>query len=344
MLLDLWMNKQYIMLYDMLPMTESKVLRNYVQSFSSFLEDISKEIAKNSHFCQNIYSSLERTLKIYSGAGDIDPLLSVDNIKSFSNEIYSEALNNLRANMPELKEGDDLFVSYYMVKHSIIMNEYHNIINSYFEEKKNAILEVARSNGIEISVPENMPSGIDDLLNYLTSMQKDLDEKLKSLIHASQIELKLESDGKKVHGDINIEYKGMEDVKSLTLHLDGSIEGTTIEFGPIKRGERKSRNIVSMATDSSRLRIIAEYDGERKERDIDAYFLIERGFRALKASGNEKCQLCRGRIFKDLDMVICEKCGATYHYQCAKRAGKCTACGNKFDFTEKRELEVKLSL
>gem|GEM_PF-3712957 len=344
MLLDLWMNKQYIMLYDMLPMTESKVLRNYVQSFSSFLEDISKEIAKNSHFCQNIYSSLERTLKIYSGAGDIDPLLSVDNIKSFSNEIYSEALNNLRANMPELKEGDDLFVSYYMMKHSIIMNEYHNIINSYFEEKKNAILEVARSNGIEISVPENMPSGIDDLLNYLASMQKDLDEKLKSLIHASQIELKLESDGKKVHGDINIEYKGMEDVKSLTLHLDGSIEGTTIEFGPIKRGERKSRNIVSMATDSSRLRIIAEYDGERKERDIDAYFLIERGFRALKASGNEKCQLCRGRIFKDLDMVICEKCGATYHYQCAKRAGKCTACGNKFDFTEKRELEVKLSL
>jgi hypothetical protein len=112
----------------------------------------------------------------------------------------------------------------------------------------------------------------------------------------------------------------------------------------MRKGERRSHEISSRVQDSNVLRITLDYDGERKEREMEADLQIKRGFTSLKASGTEKCVLCRGRIFRDLDMVICEKCGATYHYQCAKRAGKCLSCGNRFDFTEKKSMGVKISL
>ncbi len=59
-----------------------------------------------------------------------------------------------------------------------------------------------------------------------------------------------------------------------------------------------------------------------------------KGYSVSMASGSEKCALCRGKIFKDTEMVTCSKCGATYHLQCAKRAGKCKICGTVFLFKE----------
>ncbi|NPA75724.1 MAG: DUF835 domain-containing protein [Euryarchaeota archaeon] len=56
------------------------------------------------------------------------------------------------------------------------------------------------------------------------------------------------------------------------------------------------------------------------------------GYTLKKSSGSEKCALCRGKIFRDTDMVICSNCGAMYHYQCAKRSGKCNVCGHVFLF------------
>jgi len=45
------------------------------------------------------------------------------------------------------------------------------------------------------------------------------------------------------------------------------------------------------------------------------------------ATGTEKCNFCKGKIKAGLPIIKCS-CGAVYHEPCAKRAGKCSSCGN----------------
>ncbi|MGC9204116.1 MAG: RING finger protein [Thermoplasmata archaeon] len=343
-ILELWNNRQYVMLYDFLPMAESKVLRNYVQSFSSFLGEELGTIIRNSHFTQDVYASLNQTYSIYSGAGDLDPLQAVDAIKSYSDNVYAEAYRNLSSRIGNIREGNDLFLPYYDYIARGFLNSYEKILGNYLEERRSRILEVARTNGIEVKPFELKELRIDKVIGHLISLENEVNEKLKMLRHISDMELNMESDGNNIRGRVDLEYRGKEDVKKLILRLSGVTENITIDFGGMRKGERRSHEISSRVQDSNVLRITLDYDGERKEREMEADLQIKRGFTSLKASGTEKCVLCRGRIFRDLDMVICEKCGATYHYQCAKRAGKCLSCGNRFDFTEKKSMGVKISL
>ncbi|MEM3512980.1 MAG: RING finger protein, partial [Thermoplasmata archaeon] len=48
------------------------------------------------------------------------------------------------------------------------------------------------------------------------------------------------------------------------------------------------------------------------------------------ATGNEKCNFCKGKIKAGLAIIKC-KCGAVYHEPCAKRVGKCNACSTSFE-------------
>ncbi|MEM3444631.1 MAG: hypothetical protein QW115_01495 [Thermoplasmata archaeon] len=65
---------------------------------------------------------------------------------------------------------------------------------------------------------------------------------------------------------------------------------------------------------------------EMKVEAVEVKVEFEKGV----ASGNEKCNFCKGKIKAGLPIIKC-KCGAVYHEPCAKRLGKCNACNTSFE-------------
>ncbi len=103
----------------------------------------------------------------------------------------------------------------------------------------------------------------------------------------------------------------------------------------IKNGEKKN------------IAITAKLDDPSKQLNMDVFFetvsgtihnktfsfeVNLEGYSIIQATGLEHCALCRGKIFKGKEMVVCSECGATYHRPCAERLSKCKMCGNPFFF------------
>ncbi|MGM0405984.1 MAG: RING finger protein [Thermoplasmatota archaeon] len=59
-------------------------------------------------------------------------------------------------------------------------------------------------------------------------------------------------------------------------------------------------------------------------------------FKIINATGEEKCGICKGKIKKGLDVIICD-CGSTYHKLCGERKGECPDCGLEFTLEEKEK-------
>ncbi|MEM3396547.1 MAG: hypothetical protein QW620_01750 [Thermoplasmata archaeon] len=72
----------------------------------------------------------------------------------------------------------------------------------------------------------------------------------------------------------------------------------------------------------------AEPKVEEKPKEPTEEVKIE--FEKGVATGNEKCNFCKGKIKAGLAIIKC-KCGAVYHEPCAKRVGKCNACSTSFE-------------
>ena len=57
--------------------------------------------------------------------------------------------------------------------------------------------------------------------------------------------------------------------------------------------------------------------------------------KAVKVSGQVKCDICLGVIKKDLPSVLCG-CGKQFHNSCAMRVGKCPICDKELGYTAQR--------
>jgi hypothetical protein len=57
--------------------------------------------------------------------------------------------------------------------------------------------------------------------------------------------------------------------------------------------------------------------------------------KAVKVSGQVKCDICLGVIKKDLPSVLCG-CGKQFHNSCAMRVGACPICGKELGYTTQR--------
>jgi predicted amidophosphoribosyltransferase len=57
--------------------------------------------------------------------------------------------------------------------------------------------------------------------------------------------------------------------------------------------------------------------------------------KAVKVSGQVKCDICLGVIKKDLPSVLCG-CGKQFHNSCAMRVGTCPMCGRELGYTAQR--------
>ncbi|MCX8174070.1 MAG: hypothetical protein N3F63_05655 [Thermoplasmata archaeon] len=74
----------------------------------------------------------------------------------------------------------------------------------------------------------------------------------------------------------------------------------------------------------------AKAETKVEEKPQEAAPEVKMEFEKGVASGNEKCNFCKGKIKAGLAIIKC-KCGAVYHEPCAKRTGKCNACGTSLE-------------
>ncbi len=137
---------------------------------------------------------------------------------------------------------------------------------------------------------------------------------------------------------MKVSIKNMSEYPAVNVSLEFHGAFTKkVEVGTVGKGEVKLLEVSGDVRDISapvNMDIIYEsISGKINTRSATLDINIK-GYTMGSSTGTEKCALCRGKIFKDSDMVICDSCGAKYHIQCARRAGKCKVCGHVFLFEE----------
>ncbi len=135
-----------------------------------------------------------------------------------------------------------------------------------------------------------------------------------------------------VHAFFDVINKDRFPARNITMEVHGAFSHN-VKVAEIPPGEHVSLEVVDEVRDPDSMvdvDIVYEGPGGNIATRSFRFKLNLRGYFVKKAKGTEKCSYCRGKIFRDTDMAICSKCGATYHVQCARRAGRCKICGNVF--------------
>ncbi len=153
--------------------------------------------------------------------------------------------------------------------------------------------------------------------------------------------------------EITVELVHVDVDEDLTCHILLSVKNTgTYEAKNISievYGVFKSQEKIESMKEGKEIKldIVGKIDNPDENINVDVFFegvdgemitksfvfeVNVKGYTVAYATGTEHCALCRGKIFKGDEMVVCSECGATYHKKCAERLRKCKICGNVFVF------------
>ncbi|NPA75723.1 MAG: DUF835 domain-containing protein [Euryarchaeota archaeon] len=133
---------------------------------------------------------------------------------------------------------------------------------------------------------------------------------------------------------IIVENTGNFMAKDVSMEIYGAVK-ISEKIGSMKNGEKKELTLEAKVIDPDEPLNVDVFYENVDGKIITKSFVFEaniKGYAVTKATGAERCVLCRGKIFKGTELVICSECGATYHRTCAERLSKCKICGNTFFF------------
>jgi len=204
-----------------------------------------------------------------------------------------------------------------------------------------------------ISLGLNLDKQIKELKNTLASLE-DLDAATKKIENMKEeirrmmdslkpsLEVNLEdvkTINSKYLATISINNKGDVDALNIMLRIHGALNlERPMPIMKVAKGAKETIEAYLIPQEGEDIAVEVLYhrfDGKEYKNVFNwKYRVKKRGFHIEKAKEKVKCTLCRGTIIPsmNLDILICDKCGAIYHVPCAKRAGKCLKCGNPFNF------------
>ncbi len=144
-------------------------------------------------------------------------------------------------------------------------------------------------------------------------------------------------------GEVTIVLRnsGKAEARAITLDLSGEFELKHVQdiqtIGPGGE-ERLTVRIVPKADDelsmSASIKVKRPFDTITDSFDIDSKMKIYPAgepFRMSQAAGVAKCKICQGKIKEGFEIVAC-RCGSEHHLACAKRAGECPVCSQRYQF------------
>ncbi len=147
----------------------------------------------------------------------------------------------------------------------------------------------------------------------------------------SPVELLKVEKGSREELDVYLE-EGKGDKINITLtyrRFDGKEYTATKEIAVKKEAAKPSPAPVPAPAEEKEVPKEAPKE-EKAEEKVEE----KKGYHIEKAKEKVKCAFCRGTILPamNLDVVVCDNCGAVYHVPCAKRIKKCKVCGQEFKF------------
>ncbi|MGC8700001.1 MAG: RING finger protein [Thermoplasmata archaeon] len=366
-----WSKKLYSMIIDMLPMVDYKITKYYIIHMMDYSKNTFLEITDMVVFTGKIENSVNESFKLTENAGNIE----FENYIQINDKFINDLRNSINRNFDEkitllknfLKENEIAMLKDLLFKKDYrtlevslininIMNYWSKTVEKFIKEKINYIeekIEKLQNLGINLSDEKSRLEGIKgksyaESIMILDQVNQMISAKESSIPISFKIKLNAKIGKDEIPAKVTINYDGKIALKNVKLKILGSLNETTFNFDLINPMQSFERDFISKIGKGNTLDFEISYilDNENRVSKKSVLFMpvIERGFIKKKATGDEKCMLCKGKIFKDLDMVICNKCGSTYHYQCAQRVKKCINCGNAFDFSEYKDVEVSLTL
>ncbi len=144
----------------------------------------------------------------------------------------------------------------------------------------------------------------------------------------SEIVISLRNSGKAAARSVNVELSGefdLKDVQSIDLLEPGEEERVVARIVP-----REDGDLSITANISARRRFDSAVDDFEIEGRLKVYSPGP-PFKIARAAGVSKCALCQGKVKSGFDIVSC-RCGDNLHLACAKRAGRCPVCGQRYEF------------
>ncbi len=144
----------------------------------------------------------------------------------------------------------------------------------------------------------------------------------------SDVTVTLRNNGKAAARAVKVDLSGGFELKSIGRleTLEPGAEGKVVA----RIVPHDEEEIVISANVTARRRFDSAMDTAEFEERLKV-FPSGPPFKISRATEVSRCVLCQGKIKSGFDIVSC-RCGDQLHLACAKRAGKCPVCGQKYTF------------
>jgi len=337
------MDEYHSKLYDILSMMEEKdydeifaMLQEVEDNFNRYLDE----------YVKNLRDKVIKRLGEYSEEVAREYADRIERMRSVGN--YEEAIRIYR-------EAND-----FIGRYKVFMEDFSKKV----EEVKDR-LRFALSMGLKVGdlisrlkeIEEKAPLDMEKAKLDLEDLKSKLNAAIDSLEPELDIDLEIgeKTDGK-YHAKLIVENKGNAEAQNIVINIKGAyMVKDPVELLKIEKGTREEVDVFLEPGKGDSINITAQYsrfDGKeytaffevqisKEERKTEEEGEIQkeseasdRGYHIAKVNEKVKCSLCRGTILPamNLDVVICDNCGAIYHVPCAKRIKKCKVCGQEFKF------------
>ncbi len=329
----------------------SKARKEFMEKFGEKKKEISEILVNRVNAAVEFLRSRGydvQGIKVAEGSEDFDALLDISERVAHHLLRYVENyFSNLRDRCPRCIEK----------KETDFLEEFRKKPLAMLDDLKDILARLDEKSDKEIKILQEMTRELENYYDILDEYDVDVEKiypatatEARAVLNAVRnlvesltpaIDIRINDwfvdENRMVHTYFDIRNKDRFPARNVTMEVHGAFSHN-MRVEEIPSGERVSAEVVEEVRDPDSMvdvDIVYEGPGGNIATKSFRFKLNLRGYFVKKAKGTEKCSLCRGKIFEGSEMAICSKCGATYHVQCAKRAGRCKICGNIFLTSEK---------
>ncbi len=213
-----------------------------------------------------------------------------------------------------------------------------SILDEKMEEEEKALMKLTEEikgyysafKEHNVKFDEKYPRTLSEGRELLAKLEK-MAETLVPIITSNMVKWNVD-ESRTLSMSITLKNISPYSAMNVSIEFHGAIS-RKVDVGTIKAGEVKIIEVDGDIRDANSpvsMDLIYESISGKIITKSASFDINVRGYTVGSAKGSEKCALCRGKIFKDTEMITCASCGAKYHLQCAKRSGKCKVCGHVF--------------
>ncbi len=271
----------------------------------------------------------------------------VERVFNHFSMFISKKIDDLRKKYPEHMEKHERDVEKILVDASINPTDAISRYNLFVEhlereigEKEAKMLEISKRlneyyslfRKYKIPFEEWYPTKVEDgevIVSFLGHLFGGLNPEIKVELEHVSVDEDLTS-----HILLSVKNTGTYEAKNISLEVYGIFKSQEKIESMKEGGEIKLEIIGKIENPNENINVDVFFEGVDGNM-INRSFVFDvdvKGYTLSYATGVEHCALCRGKIFKGDEMVVCSECGATYHKKCAERLRKCKICGNVFVF------------